>query len=229
MIVATQPPIHPRGNPAPTPRPRRVFWIALTLAWAVTVTALGVRLLAYAGSPGPVGSPPIDWPRDSRVLAPRDRPELIVFLHPHCPCSHATLANLLRVQARCRERLGIQIALVVPPGAPPGWVDTPLRRAVLAATDLRVITDVDGAEARRFGALTSGQCYLYDVHCRLVFQGGLTPARGHEGDCVGTDAVIDVAFGRMPRTATAPVTGCHLFDDDQATNAPEPAPSGVKD
>ena len=48
-----------------------------------------------------------------------------------------------------------------------------------------MLRDDDGAEARRFGAETSGQTLLYDARGALAFSGGITGARGHAGDNAG--------------------------------------------
>jgi hypothetical protein len=83
--------------------------------------------------------------------------------------------------------------------------------------DLRI--DEGGAEARRFGAATSGQALLYDAAGRLVFSGGITPARGHSGDSAGRDAIIRwVERGTAPQKS-AFVFGCSLHDPGLAAAA----------
>ena len=53
-----------------------------------------------------------------------------------------------------------------------------------------MLRDDDGAEARRFGAETSGQTLLYDEHGALLFSGGITGARGHAGDNAGRASLV---------------------------------------
>jgi hypothetical protein len=100
-----------------------------------------------------------------------------------------------------------------PRDAPAGWwTPTELWRAAEALPDARVGWDVGGAEARRFGARTSGHVVLYDRAGRLLFQGGVTAARGQAGDNAGKDAVIALLTqGRAERAAT-PVFGCPFGD-----------------
>ncbi len=82
----------------------------------------------------------------------------------------------------------------------------------------------DGDEARRFGAATSGHVMLYDAAGRLHFSGGITPARGHEGDSLGRDAVIDLIEAyRSAGRRCSPVFGCPL-----ATPRTAPGPEDTR-
>ena len=57
------------------------------------------------------------------------------------------------------------------------WARTGLWDQAEAIPGVRIWTDVGAVEARRFGAATSGLVLVYDASGRLVFQGGITPAR----------------------------------------------------
>ncbi len=72
--------------------------------------------------------------------------------------------------------------------------------------------DIQGREALRFGAATSGQTLLYDASGRLLFSGGITPARGHAGDNDGSDALLELLSGGSGRHHQTPVFGCSLRD-----------------
>ena len=77
--------------------------------------------------------------------------------------------------------------------------------------------DAAGSEVRAFGAETSGQAMLFDPQGRLLFSGGITAARGHQGDNDGLDTVEALAAGPQPATGPtlhAPVFGCSLRDPD---------------
>src|SRR5262249_57501676 len=73
-----------------------------------------------------------------------------------------------------------------------------------------VALDAGGAEAKRFGAETSGAVVLYDPAGRLVFHGGITAARGHEGDSFGQQRIAAFLSGARADRADAPVFGCAL-------------------
>jgi hypothetical protein len=76
------------------------------------------------------------------------------------------------------------------------------------------VEDPEGAAALRFGASTSGQTLLYNDSGRLVFNGGITAARGHEGPNDGQDAVIALLQNRPPLHTATPVFGCSLLGMD---------------
>ena len=79
--------------------------------------------------------------------------------------------------------------------------------------ELRHLLVLEGREAARFGAATSGQTFLYDARGGLLFSGGITGARAHAGDNAGRSAVVTLLNGTggpaAPRTS---VFGCPLFD-----------------
>ncbi len=76
---------------------------------------------------------------------------------------------------------------------------------------MSVVRDDDGVEARSFGAATSGQTFLYDKRGALLFSGGITGARAHQGDNAGRQSVVALLnSGPRAHSATS-VFGCPLF------------------
>jgi len=73
--------------------------------------------------------------------------------------------------------------------------------------------DENGAEAQRFQSKTSGQTVLYAPSGELLFHGGITIARGHEGDNPGVDVIESLLQHKdaAPVAASTPVFGCELF------------------
>jgi hypothetical protein len=51
---------------------------------------------------------------------------------------------------------------------------------------------------------------LYGQQGQLLFYGGLTASRGHEGDSAGIAAIQAILDGRQPYVAHADVFGCPL-------------------
>ncbi len=70
--------------------------------------------------------------------------------------------------------------------------------------------DVDGHEAQRFHAHTSGETLLYNASGKLLFQGGITGRRGHEGDNAGRAACLSLLTSERAPLSHAPVFGCAL-------------------
>jgi hypothetical protein len=73
-----------------------------------------------------------------------------------------------------------------------------------------VLADPDGREAQRLGAVTSGHVLLYDRAGQLLFTGGITGARGHEGDNAGGESVIRLIAGRGGARHHTLIYGCSI-------------------
>jgi hypothetical protein len=138
------------------------------------------------------------------------RPTLVLFAHPLCPCTAATMAELDRVMARCDGRVAATVLFYADEKLAPHWEHTDLWKHAAAIPGVRAAADRLGAAARTFGALTSGTVVLYAPDGRLLFHGGITGARGHEGDNAGAAAVVAAASGGDAPPRTTPVYGCEL-------------------
>lgn len=138
---------------------------------------------------------------------------LLLFLHPHCPCSLASLNGLAEVLSNATIRpVEAQVLFVLPPGAADDWQQSSLWQSAAAIPKAQARLDQDGVLARHFGIKTSGHVLFFDADGRLRYSGGLTASRGHDGDSAGRDAVMRLLTGRVPSLARAPVFGCALFD-----------------
>jgi hypothetical protein len=204
--------LFPGRFPTRAKRMSRRFILGLAVAMWCLGVGLGVsHMLTFQLTPAPAGGAAERWPEGSHLPAPRSQPTLVVFVHPRCACSRATMAELSRLEAECADRLALQIAFVLPPGTHADWEQTALVRAANAIPGALVSLDADGEEAGRFGARTSGETLLYGADGRLLFHGGITPSRGHEGDNRGRAAIAAlVNEGRADCAATA-VFGCSLL------------------
>ena len=184
---------------------------ALAVAWAGACGGGLAGLTRYQATPGTPAAAR-DWPAGTRVARGGEF-TLVVVVHPRCPCSRATVDNLAVLMAHCPPgRVAATVVFVRPAGVPVGWERTGLWASAAAIPGVTTFADDGGVEAARFGAATSGQAMLFDAAGRLRFRGGLTPGRGHAGDCGGTDAVRAIARGDRPDADPTPVFGCPLGD-----------------
>jgi hypothetical protein len=195
--------------------------LVTAFAWGLLAVLGLARLGAHQARPGDPGHPVRHWPAESRVSRDATRPSLVLWLHPRCPCSWATLAELRRIVARGGDRAMIQAVFFRPKSASPGWEQTRLWHEAAAIPGVRVGVDPGGIEARRFGAATSGQVFLYDASGRLRFCGGITPSRGHDGVNPGRDAIVARLIGGDAGTEPAFVFGCPLAGPSES-----PVPGG---
>jgi hypothetical protein len=185
---------------------------------AVTVFALWALIVAagysygfwYEMTPTPTHVGPHQWPADSKCILASDRPTLLMFVHPRCPCSRSSMNELAVLMACCRERVDASVVFFRPSSAPDDWVKTDLWESADRIPGVVVRQDVGGAEQRRFGALVSGETFLFVPSGELVFHGGITASRGHAGDNRGRSAVEARVLERPSPLATTPVFGCEL-------------------
>jgi hypothetical protein len=211
-------------------KPRQLILLsAAGLAWCAAV-ALGLaKLRAYEAAPGTALQESQIWPQNTAISRDDAQPTLVVFLHPQCPCSRATVGELERLVAQCQGKLAVRAMVIRPAGEADGWERTGLWDSAAAIPGVTVETDLDGAESRRFGAATSGQTFLYDAHGVLRFAGGITQSRGHAGDNVGRAAIAAIVCDAQDLgSPTTPVYGCPLFDITSACPAEGSATCHIK-
>lgn len=189
-----------------------VRWRGLALfGWALSV-GFGFCLLgAYQGRPGDPGAAAGRWPDGSSIVRSRTKPTLLMFLHPLCPCSGASVAEWQRLTTRQGKRVAPVVVMVAPSGPASGeWDRTELESAASSTPGVEVKRDRGGLEAERFGVATSGHVLLFDTDGTLQFSGGITAARGHEGGNDGLDALTALIEGGRPSRSEWPVFACPL-------------------
>ncbi|MDG3008248.1 hypothetical protein [Paludisphaera mucosa] len=190
---------------------RRFDWFATAgIAWVVAVCAGFILLASYTSTPGAVGDPAGRWPASSRVVPEPGRANLVMAVHPLCPCTRASIAELSRIAARCGDAVSVHVLFLRPDGVDQAWEESDLWTAAAAIPGTRVHVDRGGLDAARFGAATSGHVVLYDANGTLLYSGGITGSRGHEGDNRGREAVISFLTTGRAHQDCGPVFGCPL-------------------
>lgn len=178
------------------------------LVWAVAVAGGLQLVLSYEQGAGSTGEIPGAWPRDSAIQRAADRPTLLLFAHPRCPCTHATMGELAQVMAHTQGKLHTCVVFYEPENGGAQWAHSSLEQNAAAIPGVTVVADIGGREAKRFGAETSGHALLFAPNGKLLFSGGITASRGHAGDNAGESALIAIVDGRAaPQTRTR-VFGC---------------------
>lgn len=179
------------------------------IAWALLVAAGFVQLMSFSAVPGMPAATPSAWPVAAELSRNLDRPTLVMFLHPRCPCSAATLSELERILPVINGRVDVHLNFLLPSERPAEWARARHWRRAVKFPGVRLRADDAGREAARFGARTSGETFLFTPSGELIFRGGITPARGHEGDSVGKQAIL--AYFRGERgAADAKTFGCAI-------------------
>ena len=167
-------------------------------------------LSTYKNTAGSSTDAPARWPSESRIEPEPGLPVLIMFAHPMCSCTRASLSELRVLVSEFRGRFTPYVLSALPQGVGEEWVSSDLWKSAGSIEGVRVIRDVEEYEARLFGARTSGHVVLYDAEGRLVFSGGITGARGHVGDNYGLQQVASLLRKHTASAAEGPVFGCPL-------------------
>ncbi|MHB8382359.1 MAG: RedB protein [Candidatus Binataceae bacterium] len=198
---------------------RRSLIPALGLAlWLGAVTAGTGILYKYSVTPGVAGTPGAQWPSASTIPFTAAPFTLVIVIHPHCPCSRASIGELAILMAHTGGKLAADVVFVEPPGFCERWTKTDLWSSAGSIPGVTRIID-RGGEAKLFGAATSGQTMVYDRNGRLRFSGGITVARGHYGDNDGVSAILATLGAPSGVSRDKPIAyqtktevyGCPLF------------------
>ena len=191
---------------------RALVYVGLGVWFAAIVIAFGL-LWRYKLTPGPLADAPARWPAESH-LARTAAPTVVMFVHPQCSCSRASVNELARLVDELHGQATVELVLVRPAGAEPGFERGALADRAAELRGVSVIIDDGGREAERFGAIVSGSTLVYGANGALLFRGGLTTARGHEGRGPAHDAILAAIAGHPGAASDAPTFGCALAERD---------------
>ena len=192
--------------------------IVLVSFWTIAIGCGFHALMVYKGRAGSAGALPAFWPGNDLITPSRDKPQLVMFAHPRCPCTRASLGELELLVAQAQGRFDAVVLFYEPADETEAWSNTATIDFARSIPRVRAVLDKDGEVAKRFGAKTSGHTVVYAPNGKLVFSGGITGSRGHLGENGGFDSLLQLVNGgdMPPRQITAKVFGCGIFD--QCTN-----------
>ena len=189
----------------------RGFFIFAAALWVIVVMSGFRVLLDYQSTAGKLGHPPRQWPVESALKLDLDHLTLLMLVHPHCPCSRASIRELEQILTHARNRAAAYVLFTQFNGFSEQWLKTDLWENAEKIPGVRVLSDPGGIEAMRFKAETSGEVLLYAPSGKLLFTGGITESRGHEGDNAGRRAVLSLLFNPNNQNIQHLVFGCPLF------------------
>jgi hypothetical protein len=176
-------------------------------------------------TPGEGGTAPEQRPAGTLPAQASNKPTLMLFAHPRCPCTKATLGELNRILTACPGLADVRVYFRTPENPSAEWTGTTLWKDAAALPGTTVIGDTGGALAHQFDVKTSGHVLLYSTEGRLLFSGGITAARGEEGDNPGRNAVVAQLKGIPACTAEFQVYGCPLFESAAACTSGKTCPT----
>jgi hypothetical protein len=197
--------------------PKRVV---LCSVWLLAVMAGTVAFWNYGGTAGSAGATPQRWPTGISLSLDAAHDTLLMFAHPQCACTRASLEELNQLMAQCEGKVTAHVLFFKPDKFSEAWTHSGLRESASAIPGTIIHDDPNGVIAARFGAETSGYVVLYSPQGQLLFEGGITGSRGHAGDNAGQSTLISLLNGRASQVRQTPVFGCSLLDQTPGrTNA----------
>ena len=186
--------------------------------WLAAVLGGSAALWQFSMAPGDPASPPTKWPTNVSIPLAQDAYTIVMLMHPRCSCSRASLAELAKIMTRLDGRAKASVLFLRPAGSDEDWEKTSLWSRAQAIPGVDAIVDDEGRLANLFGARTSGQTLLYDASGHLVFSGGITGGRAHEGDNVGESRLVSLVMNGRADSDHSSVYGCELVDPKGSPN-----------
>jgi hypothetical protein len=188
--------------------------IGAVALWLPAV-AYGLNVMwSYATTPGHPAEPPRFLPATTAIKRGEGHATLLLFAHPQCECTGATLGELAILMAQANGQVDTDVFFYRARGEDSAWARTDLWQTASAIPGVHPYEDPDAAMAKQFGVFTSGQTLLYSSDGLLLFKGGITAFRGHSGDNAGRSAVTELIRGTVSPINHSPVTtrvfGCSL-------------------
>jgi hypothetical protein len=190
-------------------------WVTFgAISWLITLTAGVCLVFKYDSVPGLTSTCGTKWPPNSKITHSTTNNTLVMLLHPKCPCSRASLQQVTTLTTNDNS---LQCIFLVysPTRFPTGWEKTDIWNLAAEVPGAQLVSDVDGAEARKFGGVTSGHTYIFDRNGNLKYAGGLTEGRGHVGECRNLDLAVK-ALKSGTTSASGAVYGCPIEDPKKA-------------
>lgn len=193
--------------------PKKPIWI-FGILWLIGIGGGLSIMLNYENAPGAVLPPPPTWPEKTAIKPVASLPTLIMSVHPHCPCTRASLGELAVLLARCKGRVSTYVLFYAPSALEKDWEKTDLWQGAEMIPGVTPVVDPDGFEAQKFHLTISGQTALYDTAGKRIFYGGITPSRGHSGDNVGRSTIESLLIRGSATTEMTAAFGCELTQGD---------------
>lgn len=186
----------------------------LLLVWLGVVACGMGALWSYANAPGVPAVAPVHWPQGVSFQREANRPTLVMLAHPRCPCTRASLRELARILSHAPKPVNAHVLFYAPDTMKTGWERTDLWEFAASLPGVEVHRDENGIDIRRFGGATSGQVLVFGSDETLRFSGGITAARGHEGDNVGGTLARRALAGSLTELGDVAVFGCPILDPE---------------
>jgi hypothetical protein len=184
------------------------------LTWVAVVGGGLTALMKYDATPGAPANLGSGSALTDATGSTSRKMTLVMFVHPRCPCSAASIEELSNLMSNSDGRVRAFVVMYQAAGQAQDWSRTTAWHNASRIPGVEVRSDLDAVLAGKCGAKTSGDVYLYDRDGNLLFEGGITGSRGHVGDNNGLDLLTGIVLGKRSSRAFpahSPVFGCSIY------------------
>jgi hypothetical protein len=123
-----------------------------------------------------------NWPEGAPLTLDPARLTLLLFVHPQCRGTEATLQTLAHVMEHCAGHANVTIMLYEDPALLAHWKGSPIKSEAESIPGATVREDHLGEAASFFDVKTSGSALIFAPDGTLLYRGGITPGLGQVGD-----------------------------------------------
>jgi hypothetical protein len=187
------------------------------LGWLIMLAGGLLYFNKYETTPGVTRPSSNRWPSGGAVTFSPGKVNLVVFAHPRCPCTRASLAELKSLLKDCPAPVSAHILFWVPPNASSPWTTSDLWKQAEAIANVQLVADEGGQQAQCFGATTSGHLMIFASDGTRIYSGGLTNGRGRRGNDSGLAAIRSLIIQQRPLPTETAVYGCPLFNSPSSS------------
>ncbi|WP_166831099.1 RedB [Thalassoroseus pseudoceratinae] len=195
---------------------------SIVLFVLLSTTLVGyVILMDYSSRPGPEAEVLSTITEDELTQFSghkQGRPTIVLFYHPKCPCTFATVRSLERLSMRFHNEPQIHAVAYCPENKTDVWIESRTTSSLRSLPGSRVHIDREGRMCQQFGVTTSGHILVYDSDGHLTFSGGTTSSRGHEGDCAASQELVRIVNSETTAIdvcTKSPVFGCSILEIEE--------------
>jgi hypothetical protein len=177
--------------------PKKIFF-----AWLLLLSAGLLWAAHYATTPG-------QHTMQELRKKGAGHPVLLVFVHPKCTCSKATIGELAKLRPSLRD---VEVRVIFNQyDKNEDWVKGELWQQASKIKNITLLPDIGGKLTADYGVKTSGHSFLFDESGKQIFSGGLTIARGHEGASAGAEFLKNWNKQKRQTSFFERVFGCEQF------------------
>lgn len=156
---------------------KKIIISVIISIWVGSIIWSTKAMLIFQFTPGKMGKVFNDFPQKSKLVLDQTLPTLILFLHPKCTCSKASVEEIKIIKSSIKKEFKL-IAVVQTASLKLTDELEKLKEELSTLPHSTIVNDSYSFETNLFSVKTSGQIYIYSSFGELIYTGGSTSSRG---------------------------------------------------